>query len=49
MLYRTGWQKGAVLERDDFNAMMNEYYEKRKWDQETSKPVREKLKELNLS
>lgn len=32
----------------DMEAMLKEYYEKRKWDWETGKPTREKLDELGL-
>ena len=44
-----GSRKGAVLTRDQFKTMMDEFYSKRGWDLETSEPGADKLKSLNLS
>jgi len=43
-----GDKKGAVLTRDQFKTMMDDYYQKRGWDLKTSKPGAAKLKSLNL-
>jgi aldehyde:ferredoxin oxidoreductase len=43
-----GPYKGAVLDREKFEQMKNEYYELRGWDKETGIPSREKLVELGL-
>jgi aldehyde:ferredoxin oxidoreductase len=43
-----GSRKGAVLTRDQFKTMMDEFYVKRGWDPETSEPGVDKLKSLNL-
>ena len=43
-----GNRKGAVLTRDQFKTMMDEYYTKRGWDLKTSKPEAAKSKSLNL-
>jgi aldehyde:ferredoxin oxidoreductase len=45
---------GAYAEEDkciihDFDAMLNEYYDERKWDRETGCPTEEKLEELDLT
>lgn len=32
----------------DFNALLDEYYEARQWDKETGHPLKEKLSELNI-
>ncbi len=42
-------RKGAVLERDKFEKMMDEYYSIRGWDVESGFQKTEKLKELGLS
>jgi len=44
-----GDKKGAVLEKDEFNKMLNDYYESRGWDPKTSKPENSKLENLGLS
>jgi aldehyde:ferredoxin oxidoreductase len=44
-----GEKKGAVLTRDQFKTMMDDFYAKRGWDLETSKPGAEKLKSLGLA
>lgn len=41
--------KGKVLDKDEFNKMLQEYYVKRGWNPETSKPTRAKLEELGLA
>jgi len=43
-----GPKKGAVLNRDEFSKIMDNYYKERGWDIETSKPGPEKLKSLGL-
>jgi len=42
-----GPRKGQVL-RPIYEKMLNDYYEARGWDQETSIPAGEKLKDLGL-
>ncbi|MCP3925441.1 MAG: aldehyde ferredoxin oxidoreductase family protein [Desulfobacterales bacterium] len=46
--YTKGEEKGALLNKEDFNAMMDEFYVKRKWDPVTTKPTNKKLSELGL-
>jgi aldehyde:ferredoxin oxidoreductase len=43
-----GDKKGAVLTREQFQNMIDEFYAKRDWDQVTSRPNDSKLKELGL-
>ena len=43
-----GPYEGAVLDREKFEQMKDEYYELRGWDKETGIPTREKLVELGL-
>jgi aldehyde:ferredoxin oxidoreductase len=43
-----GKYKGAVLDREKFEQMKDEYYERRGWDKETGIPTRQKLVELGL-
>jgi len=43
-----GKYKGAVLDREKFEQMKNEYYEQRGWDKSTGIPTTEKLMELGL-
>ncbi len=43
-----GPKEGAVVDREEFDKMMNDYYEARGWDKETSRPTDEKLEELGL-
>jgi len=43
-----GPKEGAIVDREEFDKMMNDYYEARGWDKETSKPTDEKLEELGL-
>ena len=42
-------RKGAVVERDKFNTMMDEYYAIRGWDVKTGLQTTKKLEELGLS
>ncbi|MBW2100860.1 MAG: aldehyde ferredoxin oxidoreductase C-terminal domain-containing protein, partial [Deltaproteobacteria bacterium] len=44
-----GPRKGAVLEKVKFNEAMNQYYEERGWDPQTTRPGNAKLKSLGLS
>ncbi len=44
-----GKYEGAVLDKDKFEQMKDEYYELRGWDNETGIPTKEKLSELGLS
>ena len=44
-----GSEKGAVLNREEFNEMLDQYYRKRGWDPKTTKPDKSKLEELGLS
>ncbi len=37
-----------MLDREKFEGMKDEYYEKRGWDKATGIPTREKLEELGL-
>jgi aldehyde:ferredoxin oxidoreductase len=43
-----GKYEGAVLDREKFERMKDEYYEQRGWDKATGIPTREKLVELGL-
>ncbi|THB64735.1 MAG: aldehyde:ferredoxin oxidoreductase [Desulfovibrio sp.] len=43
-----GDEKGAVLDRDQFQGMMADYYTERGWDPETTRPSDDKLRELGL-
>ena len=43
-----GNKKGAVLTRDQFKTMMDEFYTKRGWDLKTSEPGAAKLQSLKL-
>lgn len=43
-----GKYKDSVLDREKFEQMKDEYYERRGWDKETGIPTREKLVELGL-
>lgn len=43
-----GKYEGAVLEKDKFEKMKDEYYQLRGWDHQTGIPTREKLVELGL-
>jgi len=43
-----GASEGQKIPKDEFDPVLNEYYELRGWDKETGVPKAEKLKELNL-
>lgn len=43
-----GPKEGAMVDRKNFKKILDEYYESRGWDKETSKPTDEKLQELGL-
>lgn len=43
-----GMYEGAVLDKDKFEQMKDEYYELRGWDKQTGIPTQEKLAELGL-
>jgi aldehyde:ferredoxin oxidoreductase len=44
----TGPAKGAVLNHENYDRLLNDYYEARGWDPETGVPTPGKLKELGL-
>ena len=46
--FTIGPKKGSVLNRDQFDAMLNQYYKDRGWDPETTRPGESKIKELGL-
>lgn len=41
-------RRGAVLERDRFEAMLDEYYRERQWDVDTGMPTAARLRSLGL-
>ena len=43
-----GPAKGAVLNRDTYDRLLDDYYESRGWDRETGVPAAGKLNELGL-
>jgi aldehyde:ferredoxin oxidoreductase len=43
-----GPRKGAVLDRKEFEGIMNDYYQKRDWDIDTTRPTDQKLNALGL-
>ena len=43
-----GPQKGAVVNREEFRKLMDDYYAERDWDQKTSRPSQKKLVSLGL-
>jgi len=45
---QSGPLKGELLNQDDWDRMLDEYYTLHGWDQDTSWPTKEKLEELNL-
>ena len=45
---KSGPLKGEILIRNDWDKMLDEYYHLHGWDQKTSWPTKEKLKELDL-
>jgi len=46
--FTDGPGKGMKLNRNDYDQVLDEYYEARGWDKETSHPTAEKLKALGL-
>ncbi len=46
--FTIGPKKGSVLDRDQFDAVLTQYYKDRGWDPETTKPGESKIKELGL-
>ena len=46
--FTIGTKKGSVLDRNQFDAMLAQYYKDRGWDPDTTKPGESKLKELDL-
>jgi aldehyde:ferredoxin oxidoreductase len=44
-----GDEKGAILDREEFKLMMDEYYVERGWDPATTRPSDDKIKQLGLS
>jgi aldehyde:ferredoxin oxidoreductase len=47
--FTVGPKKGSVLNRDQFDAMLTQYYKDRGWDPESTKPGESKIKELGLN
>jgi len=43
-----GEHSGAFVDREEFNNNLDKYYESRGWDKETSRPVDDVLRDLNL-
>lgn len=46
--FTVGPKKGSVLDRQQFDAMLTQYYKDRGWDPETTRPGESKIKELGL-
>ncbi len=46
--FTIGRKKGAVLDRDEFAQLLEDYYEERGWDRKTGEPRPETLKSLGL-
>ena len=46
--FTIGPKKGSVLDRNQFDAMLTQYYKDRGWDPVTTAPGKAKLKELGL-
>jgi aldehyde:ferredoxin oxidoreductase len=46
--FTIGPKKGSVLDRNQFDAMLTQYYKDRGWDTGTTEPGESKLKELGL-
>ena len=44
-----GSKEETVLDKEEFNEMLDQYYRKRGWDPKTTKPDKSKLEELGLS
>lgn len=47
--FTMGPKKGAMLDRIEFNALMDSYYLERRWDPQTTRPSDEKLRQLKLA
>jgi len=47
--YPSGPFKGAVLNREKYNVLLDEYYTLHGWDVKTGIPTKKKLKELGLA
>lgn len=45
---KSGPLEGEILKRNDWDKMLDEYYRLHGWDQKTSWPTKEKLKQLDL-
>jgi len=43
-----GPEEGAVLEKESFNAMLDQYYQDRNWDPKTTRPTDQHLRSLGL-
>ena len=43
-----GKEKGALLDKEEFKKMMDEFYVERGWDPVTTRPADKKLSELGL-
>ncbi|MFC1541552.1 aldehyde ferredoxin oxidoreductase family protein [Candidatus Latescibacterota bacterium] len=46
--FTVGPRKGAVINREEFKTLMDDYYTERGWDKETTRPSQEKLNSLGL-
>ncbi|THB77748.1 MAG: aldehyde:ferredoxin oxidoreductase [Desulfobacteraceae bacterium] len=46
--FTIGTEKGAVLDRDEFDTVLLKYYQERGWDTKSSKPEKSKLAQLGL-
>ncbi len=44
----TGVTKDAIVKKDEFEKIVNDYYTERDWDLKTSKPTEAKLESLGL-
>ena len=44
----TDYYRSRVLTREDIEELLDDFYDERGWDRETSAPTPEKLKELGL-
>ena len=44
-----GGEEGAVLDREEFRTMMDEFYTGRNWDPKTTRPSNEKIDQLGLT
>ena len=46
--YTLGPQKGVLLSKEEFAEIMDDYYQQRGWDQQTSQPQPETIAALEL-